>query len=430
MQVSNKFNLCFIFQILSTRWQTNQFKMRVNFVRFLCICNFLYGPPLLEAQPTTWEEEDTCSSLQTVLLREEILLLKEQFAASLVVQKEMLRNIDKLSHNSYENAQKMNDSLMVQKEMLRNIDVLSHDSHDNAQKLNDSLVVQKKMFKNIGELSHDNHDNAQKLNDSHMVQQEMLKNIQELSHDNHDNAQKLNESLIIQKEMLKNIDELYNDSHDNAQTLNGCLRDLKMLMRKHFISHIDALPCFDKSVSHDIPYCTAGWLIIQRRMDGSVNFYRGWSDYRQGFGNPSGEFWIGLETMHSLMQNRTYKLRIDLEDFYENTGYAEYSTFAISDEAHNYTLSIGKYSGTAGDALAYSNHAPFLTKDHRGTGHSARCPVQYKGAWWYLSCAYSNLNGQYLRGAPSSLVNGVSWYQWRRSYSSLKTTIMMIKPVD
>ena len=108
----------------------------------------------MEAQPTTLEEEDTCSSLQTMLLREEILLLKEQFAAmshqlndSIMVQKEMLKNIDKLSHNSHDNAQNLNDSLMVQKRMLKNIDKLSHNSHDNAQNLNDSLMVQKRMLK-------------------------------------------------------------------------------------------------------------------------------------------------------------------------------------------------------------------------------------------------------------------------------------------
>ena len=164
-------------------------------------------------------------------------------------------------------------------------------------------------------------------------------------------------------------------------------------------------------------------------MDGSVDFYRGWSDYRQGFGDTSGEFWIGLETMHSLTQSRTYKLRIDLGDFEGNTRYAEYSTFAISDEAHGYTLSIGTYSGTAGDALTIHNHRPFLTKDHRGSGDSASCPVTHKGAWWYESCHYSNLNGQYLRGNHTSYADGVNWWQWKRYHYSLKTTIMMIKPV-
>ena len=201
------------------------------------------------------------------------------------------------------------------------------------------------------------------------------------------------------------------DSQYSIQKQNSSVMNLWKLLEGHYVSQIDPLAFFVKPVPFYIPYCTAGWLVIQRRMDGSVDFYRGWSDYRQGFGDPSGEFWIGLETMHSLTQSRTYKLRIDLEDFEGKTRYAEYSTFAISDDAHNYTLSIRTYSGIAGDALTYINHHPFLTKDHTGTGSSVFCPEGNKGAWWYNSCGYSNLNGQNLRGAHTSGSFGVYWYQ-------------------
>ena len=236
-------------------------------------------------------------------------------------------------------------------------------------------------------------------------------------------------SIGQQLKMLKNIQELSHHNHDSIHKLNGNLTNLWKLLEGHYFSHIDPLACFVKPVPIHIPYCTEGWLIIQRRMDGSVDFYRGWRDYRQSFGNPSGEFWIGLETMHSLTRSRTYKLRIDLEDSDGNTRYAEYSTFALSDEAHGYTLATGTYSGTAGDALTGHNNRPFLTKDDSGTGDSAHCPVIFKGAWWYNNCHQSNLNGPYLRGIHTSLAKGVIWYQWKGHYYSLKTTVMGIKPV-
>ena len=47
--------------------------------------------------------------------------------------------------------------------------------------------------------------------------------------------------------------------------------------------------------------------MIQRRMDGSVNFYRGWAEYKTGFGDINTEFWIGI--VFEIKDRRVPRLR-------------------------------------------------------------------------------------------------------------------------
>ena len=88
-----------------------------------------------------------------------------------------------------------------------------------------------------------------------------------------------------------------------------------------------------------------GWTVFQRRLDGSVDFYRGWQDYKHGFGDLKGEFWLGLDKIHRLTRVTKYVLRIDMGDSSGNTRYALYSSFAVSSEKSKYQLSLGTYSG-------------------------------------------------------------------------------------
>ena len=85
--------------------------------------------------------------------------------------------------------------------------------------------------------------------------------------------------------------------------------------------------------------------MFQKRQDGSVDFYRGWVDYKSGFGNLNGEFWLGLDKINRLTNSERYKLRVDLEDTKGNTAYALYDFFAVTSEKSKYQLSLGTYSG-------------------------------------------------------------------------------------
>jgi len=87
-----------------------------------------------------------------------------------------------------------------------------------------------------------------------------------------------------------------------------------------------------------------GWLVIQRRRNGLVNFYRDWSDYRAGFGDPNGDFFIGLEKLNWLTAYQPFELYIHLEErgYYKNV-FAKYDEFLIGNESEDlFTVRVKK----------------------------------------------------------------------------------------
>ena len=107
----------------------------------------------------------------------------------------------------------------------------------------------------------------------------------------------------------------------------------------------DNLPAFD--VFCDQTTAGGGWTVFQKRLDGSVDFYLNWRDYKVGFGYLNGEFWLGLDKIHRLTSDDTSMLRVDLEDFEGNTAYAEYNTFGVMSENDKYKLKLDSYSGSS-----------------------------------------------------------------------------------
>ena len=169
-----------------------------------------------------------------------------------------------------------------------------------------------------------------------------------------------------------------------------------------------------------------GWTVFQRRQDGSVDFYRGWNDYKSGFGQLTAEFWLGNDKIHRLTAAKPSSLRVEVEDWNGVRAYAKYGKFNIADEQAKYRLEVGSYSGTAGDSLTWHNKMPFSTKD-RDSSSSGICAVLYTGAWWYKTCHQSNLNGKYL-GKVKGNSKGVDWWYFKGHYLSLKFTEMKLRP--
>ncbi|XP_041361312.1 fibrinogen C domain-containing protein 1-B-like [Gigantopelta aegis] len=171
-----------------------------------------------------------------------------------------------------------------------------------------------------------------------------------------------------------------------------------------------------------------GWLVFQRRQDGSENFYRNWEDYLVGFGNLSREFWLGNENIHRLTHQRPYQLRVDLEDWGGKKAYAIYDYFSIGPVTDYYRLFVIGYSGNAGDSFSDHHGYQFSAKNLDKDTWDKNCAQTFDGAWWYLNCHNSNLNGLYLKGYHSSYANGVNWEAFKGDHHSLKKTEMKIRP--
>ena len=88
--------------------------------------------------------------------------------------------------------------------------------------------------------------------------------------------------------------------------------------------------------------------VFQRRISGSVDFYRGWDEYKNGFGNIGGEFWLGNQHLHRITTQGRYELRVELQDFDGEQRYAHYDSFEILNEGNYFSLLLGTYDGNAG----------------------------------------------------------------------------------
>ncbi|XP_071798784.1 ficolin-2-like [Asterias amurensis] len=184
-----------------------------------------------------------------------------------------------------------------------------------------------------------------------------------------------------------------------------------------------------------------GWIVIQRRQDGSVDFYRNWVDYRVGFGDLDGEFWLGNDNLRGLTENKSvgiWQIRFDFENWLDETAWSEYEGFRISGE--NFRLNVDSYNenSTAGDATlhVYASYKHdgmmFSTKDKQNDNDEDGCAVRYHGAWWYNDCFKCNLNSRYYSRRitnDDSERDYIKWNTWNNK-DSLKTCEMKIRLIS
>lgn len=149
-------------------------------------------------------------------------------------------------------------------------------------------------------------------------------------------------------------------------------------------------------------YCDmagGGWTLMQKRFDGSVNFYNPWDDYVAGFGNVAAEHWLGLYYIHRLTESQT-EWRFDLHD--RDLGvdiFAWYKNVTVLGENSKYSLLVNPedYTGSISELFSQHSGMMFSTYDADNDADSmANCARKYVGGWWYAFCyKMGNFNGNY-----------------------------------
>ncbi|XP_077507727.1 techylectin-5A-like [Amblyomma americanum] len=157
-----------------------------------------------------------------------------------------------------------------------------------------------------------------------------------------------------------------------------------------------------------------GWTVIQKRGqygNSAFYFYRNWTEYANGFGDPDKEYWIGNYALHTLTSgDQVMSLRIFLGNSSDSGIFVDYESVQVDNVQNHFEIHIGKYLGPHGwDAMSSANLSKFSTYDKDLDTSPDHCAEKYKGAWWHTNCYEANLNGLNLNGEHLSKGDGIAW---------------------
>ncbi|MEQ2176843.1 hypothetical protein XENOCAPTIV_024034 [Xenoophorus captivus] len=185
-----------------------------------------------------------------------------------------------------------------------------------------------------------------------------------------------------------------------------------------------------------VAYCAmqeGGWTVVQHiTVNSSVDFDRTWDEYKNGFGDVTGDHWLGNEYLYQLTRGPArYKLGVKLVDPDAVIKMGEYDPFLVEEEFTGYRLRLGLFQGTALDALTLDtenylhDNQKFTTKDRDNDNYFQNCAkLEFQGVpgggWWYDACAGANLNRR----------NIIYWQKDCNKERLCKYAWMMVRPSE
>ncbi|XP_069131802.1 microfibril-associated glycoprotein 4-like [Argopecten irradians] len=168
------------------------------------------------------------------------------------------------------------------------------------------------------------------------------------------------------------------------------------------------------------------WTVIQNRQSKEVDFYRNWDEFKSGFGDLHGNFWLGNDQL-SVLTETPCVLRIQIHSLNGTFGYAEYSQFQVSNETDQYRLFVTGFSGNVSNAMEWNSGYMFSTRDRSNDIYERiSCAEVRLSSWWHKRCTKANLNGLYESSNEKFMVYWEGFYG-QDIKIQLRTTKMMLK---
>lgn len=130
-----------------------------------------------------------------------------------------------------------------------------------------------------------------------------------------------------------------------------------------------------------------GWTVIQRRIDGSVNFDRTLNEYQYGFGRLNGSFWLGLENIKRLLDKAAdgHQLYVAIYDSTYGVSQGIWDHFSLGSISSNWRIKLRNLKRDISSSSVIglfddANGRMFSTMDSTLDGE---CASKVGGGWWF-----------------------------------------------
>nr|KAI8726505.1 hypothetical protein BgiMline_034356 [Biomphalaria glabrata] len=346
----------------------------------------------------------------------------ENFKENLKINQQNIKNVKEDVKINQQNIENVKEDVKINQQNIKNVKEDVKINQQNNQNVKEDVKINQQNIENVKEDVKINQQNIENVKEDVKINQQNIENVKEDLKINQDNIENVREEVKINQQNLTRLKETidllqYNLSNYEGKTnYTFLLQEIQNTLIPqscrgiiHKKERVEVTLASGLKVMCDTKTDGGGWIIFQRRINGSVDFYRGWKEYRDGFGDYNiGEFYLGNENIFNLTSTGQYDLRIDLE-YNDKKYFAQYENFKVLSETEKYKLKIRKYSGNAGNGLFYHNNMFFTTFDRDNDERSdLNCAEDRSGAWWYDGCHRSNLNGLW---GSTSYQKGMNWFE-------------------